>query len=243
MALVLIGFMGAGKSTLAGRLAQRCGAHALDSDALLAERFGHSVAREFELHGEAAFRAAEEEVVCGLLAGAGPRAVIALGGGSVLSRAMRDALAGHLIALLDVDVQLAWERVHEATTTAPSARWRATATRSRRSTPSVASCTSELADAVLLWAERRLRRLPGARRPRAAGLQATSAGYPRCLAAGPLALAALLRQRRDRRGALYAERLGEAPRPGGLDRDRAGRGAQDARERRARVARARSPRG
>ncbi|HEY2283627.1 MAG TPA: bifunctional shikimate kinase/3-dehydroquinate synthase [Solirubrobacteraceae bacterium] len=113
MALVLIGFMGAGKSTVAGRLASLRGAQAIDSDVMLTERFGHSVAREFELHGEPAFRAAEEEVMCGVLAGAGPHEVIALGGGSVLSRRTRDALSGHLVALLDVDVQLAWERVHE----------------------------------------------------------------------------------------------------------------------------------
>lgn len=113
MAFVLIGFMGAGKSTLAARLARLRGAQAIDSDVVLTERFGHSVAREFELHGEPAFRAAEEEVMCGVLDGAGPREVIALGGGSVLSRRIRDALAGHLVALLDVDVQLAWERVHE----------------------------------------------------------------------------------------------------------------------------------
>jgi shikimate kinase / 3-dehydroquinate synthase len=114
VALVLIGFMGAGKSTLAGRLARLRGAHAIDSDVVLTERFGHSVAREFELHGEQAFRAAEEEVMCGVLESAGPREVIALGGGSVLSRRIRDALSGHLVALLDVDVQLAWERVHES---------------------------------------------------------------------------------------------------------------------------------
>jgi shikimate kinase/3-dehydroquinate synthase len=113
VALVLIGFMGAGKSTVAGRLARLRGAQAIDSDVVLTERFGHSVAREFELHGEPAFRAAEEEVMCGVLDRAGPREVIALGGGSVLSRRIRDALSGHLVALLDVDVQLAWKRVHE----------------------------------------------------------------------------------------------------------------------------------
>jgi shikimate kinase/3-dehydroquinate synthase len=113
VALVLIGFMGAGKSTVAGRLARLRGAQAIDGDVVLTERFGHSVAREFELHGEPAFRAAEEEAMCGVLDGAGPREVIALGGGSVLSRRIRDALSGHLVALLDVDVQLAWKRVHE----------------------------------------------------------------------------------------------------------------------------------
>ncbi|MEA2140125.1 MAG: Shikimate kinase, partial [Solirubrobacteraceae bacterium] len=47
-ALVLIGFMGAGKSTVARELAQSLGVTALDSDELLAQRFGHSPATEFE---------------------------------------------------------------------------------------------------------------------------------------------------------------------------------------------------
>ncbi|HEV3321179.1 MAG TPA: bifunctional shikimate kinase/3-dehydroquinate synthase [Solirubrobacteraceae bacterium] len=112
MALVLIGFMGAGKSTLAGRLAALRGRAPIDGDALLVERFGHSVAREFELHGEQAFRAAEEEVVCGLLEGVDARDVIALGGGSVLSARVRAALTGHTTALIEVAPEVAWERVH-----------------------------------------------------------------------------------------------------------------------------------
>ncbi len=66
-ALVLIGLMGAGKSTVARALARALGVPAMDSDALLEQRFGHSIAREFELHGEGSFRAAEESVVCALL--------------------------------------------------------------------------------------------------------------------------------------------------------------------------------
>lgn len=111
MAFVLIGFMGAGKSTAARELADALGVAPLDSDALLAEHLGHSVAREFELHGEAAFRAQEERLVGGMLEDARPGAVIALGGGSVLSERVRRALAAHLVVLLDVDAATAWERV------------------------------------------------------------------------------------------------------------------------------------
>ncbi|HSZ13649.1 MAG TPA: bifunctional shikimate kinase/3-dehydroquinate synthase [Solirubrobacteraceae bacterium] len=111
MAFVLIGFMGVGKSTAAGELAEALGASALDSDAVLEERFGHPVAREFERNGEAAFRAAEEELVCGLLAEAAPDDVIALGGGSVLSERTRQALGDHVTVLLDVDPETAWGRV------------------------------------------------------------------------------------------------------------------------------------
>ncbi len=111
MALVLIGFMGAGKSTLASRLAERRGRTALDSDTLLTERFGQSVASEFDQHGEQAFRAAEEELVCNLLAHADTRDVIALGGGSVLSERVRAALGDHVTVLLEVEPAVAWERV------------------------------------------------------------------------------------------------------------------------------------
>jgi len=111
LAFVLIGFMGAGKSTAARELAAALGSGWEDSDELLAERLGHPVAREFELHGEASFRAREEELVCELLAGAPARAVIALGGGSVLSERVRAALRAHVTVLLDVEPGLAWERV------------------------------------------------------------------------------------------------------------------------------------
>jgi shikimate kinase / 3-dehydroquinate synthase len=111
MAFVLIGFMGAGKSTRAGELAQALGTPALDSDELLAARFGHPVADEFALHGEESFRAAEEELVCELLAQAPAEAVVALGGGSVGSARVREALERHVTVLLDVDADTAWERV------------------------------------------------------------------------------------------------------------------------------------
>jgi shikimate kinase / 3-dehydroquinate synthase len=122
VAFVLIGFMGAGKSTAAIELAGALGTTALDSDRLLQERLGHTVAREFELRGEAAFRAGEEELVCELLQGAGEETVIALGGGSVLSERVRRELSPHVTVLLDVEPDLAWERVRSAGMERPLAR-------------------------------------------------------------------------------------------------------------------------
>ncbi len=113
-ALVLVGFMGAGKSRAAQMLAAARGVQALDSDALLEEGLGHSIAREFELHGETVFRAQEEEVVCRLLANARPGSVISLGGGAVLSERVRAALAGHTTVLADVDPETAWARARGA---------------------------------------------------------------------------------------------------------------------------------
>src|ERR1700674_3696704 len=114
MAFVLIGFMGAGKSTVAAELADALGVAMLDSDILLAERLGHPIEIEFELHGESAFRAAEEQLVCELLDTAPPGTVIALGGGSIESERVREALAGHVTVLLDVDPAVAWERVRSS---------------------------------------------------------------------------------------------------------------------------------
>jgi 3-dehydroquinate synthetase/shikimate kinase len=109
-ALVFIGFMGAGKSTAVSVLARALGRDALDTDRLLEERFGHSIAREFERHGEAAFRAAEEQLACEILDGADAGALIALGGGAVLSEHVQRALARHVTVLLDVDAGEAWQR-------------------------------------------------------------------------------------------------------------------------------------
>jgi shikimate kinase/3-dehydroquinate synthase len=111
MAYVLIGFMGAGKSSAAQELARSLGVSAQDSDALLAARLGHSIAQEFERHGEDSFRALEEQLVCELLGNAGSEDVISLGGGSVLSARVREALAGHVTVLLDVEPDAAWERL------------------------------------------------------------------------------------------------------------------------------------
>jgi shikimate kinase/3-dehydroquinate synthase len=124
MAFVLIGFMGAGKSTVARELAQQLGGEPRDSDLLLAEQLGHPVARELELHGEQAFREREQRLVLELLAAAGPRTVVALGGGSVLSARVREALAAHVTVLLDVEAGEAWRRVSrpESSTERPLAR-------------------------------------------------------------------------------------------------------------------------
>jgi shikimate kinase/3-dehydroquinate synthase len=154
LALVLIGFMGAGKSRSADRLAKRRAGAPIDGDALLVERFGHSVAREFDLRGEQAFRAAEEEVVCGLLEGIGAREVIALGGGSVLSARVRAALAGHTTALIEVAPEVAWERVHrDGDPTHPERPLARDRDAFEALYAQRCGLYEEVADARLLWAE------------------------------------------------------------------------------------------
>ena len=88
-----------GSGQVDGRGRARAGARhggARQRRAARSSRFGHSPAKEFELHGEASFRAAEEQLVCELLDAAQPGAVIALGGGSILSERVRVALEPHV---------------------------------------------------------------------------------------------------------------------------------------------------
>ena len=85
MSKVLLGFMGAGKSTIARNLASDF----VDMDTLLEERLGMSIARFFEEKGEVAFRQVEEEVLADLLK---TDKVISTGGGIVISPRNRDLL-------------------------------------------------------------------------------------------------------------------------------------------------------
>ena len=85
MAKVLLGFMGAGKSTIARKIAPDF----VDMDALLEDRLGMPIARFFEEKGEVAFRQVEEEVLAELLK---TDKVISTGGGIVISSRNRDLL-------------------------------------------------------------------------------------------------------------------------------------------------------
>ena len=109
-AVVLVGFMGAGKTTAARDLAAARGLRAVDVDTLIEERAGATVAELFARDGEPAFRALEEELVCELLASVGEGDVVSLSGGAVGSERVRTALARHLVAWIEVDPQVAWRR-------------------------------------------------------------------------------------------------------------------------------------
>jgi shikimate kinase/3-dehydroquinate synthase len=107
--LVLVGYMGAGKTTIGEEVARRLGRGFHDVDAEIEREAGLSVAEYFGELGEEAFRAAEARALERLL-GLGDRLVIALGGGAVETPQVRERLADAFTVLVDVDSDTAWER-------------------------------------------------------------------------------------------------------------------------------------
>jgi 3-dehydroquinate synthetase len=108
--VALVGFMGAGKSTLADEVANRLGRDVFDSDSIVEVTTGRSIPEIFRDSGAETFREHEAGVLAGLVAS--PLAVLALGGGAVASPVVRDLLRERAFTvLIDVDVEAAWERV------------------------------------------------------------------------------------------------------------------------------------
>jgi len=109
--IVLVGFMGAGKSTLAQEAAARAGFAVHDLDESIEHGVG-DIAAFFDEHGEPAFRELEEEETLWALLEA-PPSVLALGGGAITSPAVREGLRVRAITLwIDTDVDTCWERSH-----------------------------------------------------------------------------------------------------------------------------------
>lgn len=107
--IVLIGFMGAGKTSVGALVASKLGLPFLDTDASVATLAGRSIAEIFERDGEGAFRALEREVVRDALSG--PDAVVALGGGSLGDPALSSLLDRATVVHLDVSFTEAMGRV------------------------------------------------------------------------------------------------------------------------------------
>src|SRR5579864_1011563 len=109
--LALIGFMGAGKSTVGAELAARLGRRFVDCDREVERSAGLTVAQFFEQRGEAEFRVLEAEHTVRALQRREP-SVFALGGGALSSTSVRRALRETAFTvLLDVDAATAWQRV------------------------------------------------------------------------------------------------------------------------------------
>jgi shikimate kinase len=107
--IVLIGPMGAGKTTVAGLVGSRLGKPVRDTDHDVEAATGRTVSEIFVDDGEATFRDLEREAVAAALAT--HDGVLALGGGAVLDPRTRDLLAGHDVVFLRVGLSDAVKRV------------------------------------------------------------------------------------------------------------------------------------
>jgi len=148
-AIVFIGFMGAGKST-ALAAARKAGLETVEIDELMERELGKPIRQAFEEDGEEVFRAREAEVVGSLLENADGGA-IALGGGSVLSERVREALGRHTVVLLEIDAAEAWRRIEG--TERPLATSQADV---ERLLAERAPLYEELADAIVPTADKRV---------------------------------------------------------------------------------------
>lgn len=90
--LCLIGMMGAGKTHVGQALAQIMGVEFIDTDAVIEQATGQTIAQIFSNQGEPAFRTLESETIRALIK-ANPAAIIATGGGCITTPSVREALA------------------------------------------------------------------------------------------------------------------------------------------------------
>ncbi len=106
-AVVLVGPMGAGKTSIGRRLARELGVTFSDTDRLIAAEHG-PIPAIFEQHGEPHFRDLERAAVARALEGGG---VVSLGGGAVLDAQTRAALGAHRVVLLTVSREVVSGRI------------------------------------------------------------------------------------------------------------------------------------
>ena len=113
--IILVGFMGTGKSTVGAMLAQELGWEVVDVDAEIVKSEGRAISDIFETEGEAAFRAIETTMLEKLLADK-RKLLIATGGGAVLAERNRELMMQHglVVALLATAEQIV-ERVKHDT--------------------------------------------------------------------------------------------------------------------------------
>ncbi|SCM78243.1 Shikimate kinase [uncultured Pleomorphomonas sp.] len=113
--VVLVGMMGAGKTSVGKRLAGRLGLTFIDADTAIEEAAKKSVSEIFSEHGEDYFRQGERRVIARLLRE--PRQIIATGGGAFMNAETRAAIRGAGISIwLRADWELLFERVRRRPT-------------------------------------------------------------------------------------------------------------------------------
>lgn len=110
--IVLVGMMGAGKTSIGRRLANLLHLPFIDADAEIEKAANLTIPEIFEHYGEAHFREGEERVLARLLA-SGP-AVVATGGGAFMSEETRQRCRENGITIwLKAEVPVLLERVHK----------------------------------------------------------------------------------------------------------------------------------
>jgi shikimate kinase len=108
--IVLIGMMGAGKTCIGRKLAERLEIPFIDADAEIAEAAGCSIPDIFAVHGETAFREGERRVIARVLDG--PVHVLATGGGAFMNEQTRAKIRERAISVwLRADIDLLLRRV------------------------------------------------------------------------------------------------------------------------------------
>lgn len=113
--IVLVGLMGAGKSTVGRRLAQRLGLMFKDADAEIEQAASLSITDLFAIYGEESFREGEERVIARLL-GQGPM-VLATGGGAFMREATRARIEqGGISVWLKAELDVLMRRVKKRNT-------------------------------------------------------------------------------------------------------------------------------
>lgn len=161
-AIVFVGPMGAGKTSIGRRVAKRLGLGFVDTDKAVAAAHG-PIATIFAEHGEPYFRALEREAVRDALAGGG---VVALGGGAVLDTDTRADLAAHRVILLTVDPRIVRSRIGDGSRPLlsgedPVARWTRIASQRRPVYDEVSDVEfdtssgplQDVVDAIVAWIE------------------------------------------------------------------------------------------
>jgi shikimate kinase len=110
--ILIVGFMGAGKSSVARELARLLHASMIDLDDTITAREGRTPQQLIDEDGEPAFRTAETRALADALDRSAAR-IIALGGGALSSTATRELIARRdcLIIWLDAPFELCWQRI------------------------------------------------------------------------------------------------------------------------------------
>ncbi|MGM0213791.1 shikimate kinase [Enterococcus sp. AZ109] len=105
--IILIGFMGAGKTTISHEVANLLNCQRVDMDDVLVERIG-SISQYFEKHGEASFREHETKLLKEAIT---QKSVIATGGGVIMQEENQQVLADKKVIYLKADPEILIDRI------------------------------------------------------------------------------------------------------------------------------------